>query len=72
MNRVTVDYLAAEDSVDGVTRGGAIKPQRNGAKPVPQEKSKPGVRKPAAKKGVVPRRAPARGKYIDEYARAPF
>lgn len=59
---------AAEDSVDGITGSGAVKPQRNGLKQVPQEKPKSGTTKPTSKKGVVPRRTPSRGKYIDEYA----
>jgi hypothetical protein len=71
---MTIDYLAAEEVVDGITRGVPVKPQRSGtgAKQVPQEKPKSGSRKPGSKKAVVPRRAPARGKYIDEYARAPI
>lgn len=74
MNYITIDYLAAEDTIDGITRGAPVKPRRSGTgtKEVPQEKPKAGPRKPAAKKTVVPRRAPSRGKYIDEYARAPF
>lgn len=71
MNYIIIDYLAAEDVVDGISRGGAVKPQRNGTGPkqVPQEKPKAGSSKPDRKKAVVPRRAPSRGKYIDEYAR---
>ena len=65
---MTMENLAAEDTVDGIAKGGAVKPQSNGLKQVPQEKTKPGARKPGSKKGVVPRRAPSRGKYIDEYA----
>lgn len=68
MNYITIENLAADDAVDGITKGGAVKPERNGLKQVPQEKPKSGTRKPGAKKGVVPRRAPSRGKYIDEYA----
>lgn len=68
MNNTTTKYLAAEDTVEGISRGGAVKPQRDGLKKVPQEKPKTGTRKPAGKKGVVQRRAPSRGKYIDEYA----
>lgn len=68
MNYITIENLATEDTVDGISRGGAVKPQRNGLKQVPQEKPKTGTRKPASKKGVVQRRAPSRGKYIDEYA----
>lgn len=71
---MTLNYLAAEDAVDGITRGGGIKPQRNGTGPkqVPDEKPKAGTSKPGRKKAVVPRRAPSRGKYIDEYARPAF
>jgi hypothetical protein len=72
MDYTTIKYLAAEDAVDGISRGGAVKPQRTGTKPAPQEKSKTGTRKPGGKKTVVPPRAPSRGKYIDEYARPPF
>lgn len=71
MNHVAKDYLAAADPVDGVGKGSAIKPKRTGVKQVPQEKPKAGGGKPGGKKAVVPRRAPSRGKYIDEYARAP-
>jgi hypothetical protein len=72
MDYITIDYLAAEDVVDGITRSGAIKPKRTGTKQVPQDKPKTDSRKPGGKKTVVPRRAPSRGKYIDEYARAPY
>lgn len=68
MNYKTIENLAAEDTVEGIARGGAVKPQRNGLKQVPQEKPKAGSRKPVGKKGGVQRRAPSRGKYIDEYA----
>ena len=72
MNYMT-NYLAAEDTVDGITRGGGIKPQRSGTGPKPVPEDKPTVgRKPGGKKTVVPRRAPSRGKYIDEYARPSF
>ena len=72
MENITIDYLAATDQVDGIGRGSAIKPKRTGTKQVPQEKPKSDIRKPGSKKTVVPRRAPSRGKYIDEYARAPI
>jgi hypothetical protein len=74
MNYITIDYIVAEDSIDGITRGVPVKPQRSGTGPkqVPQEKPKTGSRKPGGKKTVVPRRTPSRGKYIDEYARPPF
>lgn len=71
MNHIKINYFAAEDVVDGIGKGVPVKPQRNGPKQVPQEKPKPGARKPGGKKAVVPRRAPSRGKYIDEYARPP-
>lgn len=67
-----IEYLAAKDTVEGVSRGVPVKPQRTGTKQVPQEKPKAGTSKPVSKKTVVPRRAPSRGKYIDEYARPPF
>lgn len=69
---IRINYHAAEDALDGVTRGAPIKPKRTGTKPVPQDKPKTDSRKPGSKKAVVPRRAPSRGKYIDEYARPPF
>lgn len=69
MDHITIDYLAAAGTVDGIGKGSAIKPKRTGTKQVPQEKPKTDSRKPGNKKTVVPRRAPARGKYIDEYAR---
>jgi hypothetical protein len=72
MNRIKMDYLAAKDVVEGIGRGVPVKPQHTDTKQVPQEKPKAGNRKPDGKKAVVPRRAPSRGKYIDEYARAPF
>lgn len=71
MDYIKNNYHAVEDVVDGISKGVPVKPQRNGPKPVP-EKPKPGSRKPGGKKAVVPRRAPSRGKYIDEYARPPF
>ena len=67
MNYTITDHLAAEDAVDGITRGSAIKPQRKNPKQAPEDKPA-AARKPAGKKGVVQRRAPSRGKYIDEYA----
>lgn len=72
MDHIEIFYRAAEKTVDGIGRGSAIKPKRSGSKPVSKEKPKTDGRKPAGKKTVVPRRAPSRGKYIDEYARAPF
>lgn len=69
MDYFTTDYLTAEDSIDGIGRGSAIKPKRTGTKQTPKEKPKTDIRKPGSKKAVVPRRAPSRGKYIDEYAR---
>jgi len=68
MDYIRIDYLTAEDTVDGIGRGSAIKPKRTDTKQVPQGKPKTDGRKPAGKKAVVPRRAPSRGKYIDEYA----
>lgn len=67
MNYTITENLAAEDTVEGISRGGAIKPQRKSPKQLPEEKPAAG-RKPGSKKGVVQRRAPSRGKYIDEYA----
>lgn len=69
---MTINYLTAEDAIEGIRRGVPVKPQRTGTKPVPQEKPKAGTSKPGGKKAVVPRRAPSRGKYIDEYARPAF
>lgn len=63
-------FAARKDTVDGVLGGAAVKPQRNRLKPeLPKpEFPKPDAAKPGRKKSVVQRRAPARGKYIDEYA----
>ncbi len=66
-------FAARKDTVDGVSGGAAIKPQRNRLKPeLPKPEfprdGKPDAAKPERKKTVVQRRAPARGKYIDEYA----
>lgn len=72
MNYTIKKYLAAEDTVEGITRGTPVKPKSKGTKQVPQEKPKAGSHKPDGKKTVVPRRAPSRGKYIDEYARPSF
>jgi hypothetical protein len=72
MDYIKIAYFAAEEPVAGVSRGAPVKPKRTGTKSVPQDKPKNDGRKPVGKKTVVPRRAPSRGKYIDEYARAPF
>lgn len=72
MDYLNLDQLAAEKPVDGISRSGAVKPKRTGTRQVPADKPRSDSGKPAGKKGGVPRRAPARGKYIDEYARAPF
>lgn len=71
-------FAARKDTVDGVSGGAAVKPQRNRLKPeLPKPEfprpeftgdGKPDAAKPERKKTVVQRRAPARGKYIDEYA----
>ncbi len=71
MENMAIDYLAAAGTVDGVGKPGAIKPKRTGVKQVPKEKPKTDGSKPGGRKAVVPRRAPSRGKYIDEYARTP-
>lgn len=71
MNHIRIGYLAAEDTVEGITSGQPIKPKRTGTKQVPKDKPKTDTRKPGGKKTVVPRRVPSRGKYIDEYAKAP-
>ncbi len=72
MDHISIVYLAVTEPVDGIGKGGAVKPKRTGTKQVPQDKPKADSHKPGGKKSVVPRRAPSRGKYIDEYARAPF
>lgn len=66
-------FAARKNTVDGVLGGAAVKPQRNRLKPeLPKPEfpkdGKPDAAKPGRKKTVVQRRAPARGKYIDEYA----
>ena len=61
-------YLA-EDSVGGVTGTATIKPNRNRSRQEPvAEKSRPG-RPASRKKPSTSRKTPARGRYIDEYAR---
>ncbi len=55
-------------AVDGISRTPAVKPQRNRAKPEAPKAGKPETDEADSKKTVVPRRAPTRGKYIDEYA----
>lgn len=66
---IKVLIAARKDTVDGVSGGAAVKPQRNRLKPELPKNGKPDAAKPERKKTVVQRRAPARGKYIDEYAR---
>jgi hypothetical protein len=68
------EYLtAAEDTVGGIVSGTAISPQRNRSRPHEtwEEQIQP-ARKPERKKTNTKRRAPARGRYIDEYARPAF
>lgn len=69
MDYIRINCYMAEDTVEGVTRSAPVKPKRTGTKPPLQDKPKTDSRKPGSKKTVVPRRAPSRGKYIDEYAR---
>ncbi len=68
MKYITINYPAAEDTVEGITKGVPVKPNRTGTKQVPQDKPKTDSRKQGGKKTVVPHRTPSRGKYIDEYA----
>lgn len=61
-------YLA-EDTVGGVTGTAIIKPNRNRSRQESvEEKSRP-ARPSGRKKPAASRKAPARGRYIDEYAR---
>jgi hypothetical protein len=69
MQQIEKILMAARNTVDGVSGGTAVKPQRSRAKPELPKGGKPDNAKPEPKKGAVPRRAPSRGKYIDEYAR---
>lgn len=59
---------ARKETVDGIAGGAAIKPQRGRPKPG-ATRSKPEAGKTPEPKTILPRRAPSRGKYIDEYAR---
>jgi hypothetical protein len=68
MRQTTAALFAAKSTVDGVSGGAAVKPQRSRLKPELPKDDKPGAGKPERKKSVVQRRAPSRGKYIDEYA----
>lgn len=65
--------FATDEPVVGIIGGTAIRPSRN--RPRPQESWEEGGRaskKPERKKTNGPRRAPSRGRYIDEYARPAF
>ena len=67
------EYLTADEPVNGIAGGAPVRPQRD--RPQPQagwEEKLQGEKKPERKKGGVTRRAPARGRYIDEYARPQF
>lgn len=69
MRQTKETLFTAKNTVDGVSGGAAVKPQRNRLKPELPKDDKPGAGKSERKKSVVQRRAPSRGKYIDEYAR---
>jgi hypothetical protein len=65
--------LATDEPVVGIVGGTAIRPQRNRSRP--QDAWEEGARtgkKPERKKTNGQRRAPSRGRYIDEYARPAF
>lgn len=65
-----IDMLLAETPIDGISVSTAIRPgrSRTRAKEKVDGKVKP---EPADKKSPSSRKAPARGRYVDEYARPP-
>jgi len=69
MEKRIIILLAADDTVGGVTGGTAIRPQRERTRTQEswEEQTRP-ARKQERKKNNTQRRAPARGRYIDEYA----
>jgi hypothetical protein len=70
MNNKKVFIMAAEDSVGSIVSGTAIRPERNRSRPQETWEELPKAeKKPERKKSNAKRRAPARGRYIDEYAR---
>lgn len=69
MHNKTRFLLAADEPIGGIVSGTAIQPQRNRSRPQEtwEEQTKP-AKKPERKKTNAQRRAPSRGRYIDEYA----
>lgn len=65
-----IALLLAETPIDGIGVSTAIRPERNRSrvKEKVDGKVKPA---PADKKSPSSRKAPARGRYVDEYARPP-
>ena len=65
-----IDLLLAETPIDGIGVSTAIRPGRNRtrAKEKVDSKIKP---EPVDKKSPASRKAPSRGRYVDEYARPP-
>jgi hypothetical protein len=70
MDTQLIILLGADDTVGGITGGTAIRPQRERTRTQEswEEQIRP-ARKQERKKPNSQRRAPARGRYIDEYAR---
>jgi hypothetical protein len=60
----------AEESVTSVTGAATIKPNRNRSRQEPIEDKSRTERPVTRKKPTASRKAPARGRYIDEYAHA--
>jgi len=67
---MNIDLLLAETPIDGIGVSTAIRPGRNRtrAKEKVDGKIKP---EPVDKKSPASRKAPSRGRYVDEYARPP-
>ncbi len=61
--------FTADEPISSVVGGAPVRPQRNRPQPQAGWGEKQDEKKPERKKSGVTRRAPARGRYIDEYAR---
>jgi hypothetical protein len=59
----------AEEPVGGIPGTGAIKPGQHRSRQQPAAEKPRSSRTGNRKKPATPRKAPARGRYIDEYAR---
>ena len=59
----------ADEPVGGIAGTGSIKPGEHGSRRQPAPEKPRAGRTNNRKKPATPRKAPARGRYIDEYAR---